>query len=180
MISELQPQESQLVQQQESDKYMHEAVESPPPLPPPLPSLTPQNNSNTNSTGDIEDASIITCRNVGINSNEDSSNTIGDKNLLKYMTLAELTSIYNSSSSRRSFATNCVRKLFSEDVWLKSNVNGKAGKERLDPDKIGCLYNTVFQFFPLSGAEIGKAAWADCVRAIDASARQIKHLKKKL
>ena len=170
MISELQPHEPEISQQQqEGDEYMHEVVESPPPLP----TLTPLNDTSntitTNSTGDIEDAGIITCRNAGINSNTNE----GD-NLLKYLTLGEITKIFNNSSSRQTFATTCVKYLFPEDIQLKSNVNGKAGKERLDPDKVGCCLS-------LSGTETSKAARAECVKAIDGSSRHIKHsIKKKL
>ena len=99
-------------------------------------------------------------------------------NMLRYLQISQLTYIYNKSSSRPNFATNCARLIFTEEERFNSNVNGRGGKQQLDIEKISTIYNTVFQFYPLNNGEDKKTAWGKCIKAIDESGRRIKRSRK--
>ena len=57
---------------------------------------------------------------------------------------------------------------------MVSNVNGKAGKEQLSPNRMEQVRVIVFNHYPVEGWETEKDAWADCVRAIDEAGRKLK------
>ena len=97
-----------------------------------------------------------------------------------YLSLSELLAL-QILSCRRNFAANCAKRIFSKDERLESNVNSKSSKKKLDENKIKFIESVVFNLFPLNTNELKKKAWADCVRAIDESARYLKYslLKKK-
>ena len=197
-----QTEQQSATQQTELEFEYDELVPTPPPLPPPLGQEETQQNDtgDINANADIISDTVITCRNprhtesndfthvantsnsstLNTSATSDIGNTSGtsDTNesasMLKYIQLSDLTYIYNNSSSRRNFANNCAKKIFTIEERLNSNVNGKKGKQGFDTEKIAAIYNTVFQFYPLAGGEDRKRAWSDCVRAIDESSRKIK------
>lgn len=90
------------------------------------------------------------------------------------ISVQELTNVFTKSSSRRNFAARLVRCLFTEEVRMNSNVNGR-GKEMLDPTLIAYVKAKSFEFFPLSGGEKLKEKWAECVIAIDEVNRRLKN-----
>lgn len=53
-------------------------------------------------------------------------------------------------------------------------MNGRAGKEKLSPTRMEKVKTAVFQQYPVEGFENEKAAWGDCVRAIDEAGRKLK------
>ncbi|XP_065893215.1 uncharacterized protein [Dysidea avara] len=85
----------------------------------------------------------------------------------------ELTSIYNTSCSRRNFSVNLVRRLFTVSVRCLSNVSGKGRKSQLNPQMIQYIRSLTFQFFPLQGYENERKEWAACVVSIDESCRRL-------
>ncbi|XP_065884203.1 uncharacterized protein [Dysidea avara] len=85
----------------------------------------------------------------------------------------ELTSIYNTSCSRRNFSVNLVRRLFTVSVRCSSNVSGKGRKSQLNPQMIQYIRSLTFQFFPLQGYENERKEWAACVVSIDESCRRL-------
>ena len=68
------------------------------------------------------------------------------------MSSSELTKWFTKSCSRRNFASNLVRQLFSKEVRKSSNVAGR-GKQMLDPVKISYVKSQCFEYFPLCGGE---------------------------
>ena len=56
-------------------------------------------------------------------------------------------------------------------------MNGKLGKKQLSSNRMEELKRAAFEQYPLEGFEKEKNAWADCVRAIDESGRELKKKK---
>ena len=54
-----------------------------------------------------------------------------------------------------------------------SNVRGKNGKKKLSPKRVAKIHDAVFQMYPCSQKECPKAAWTECIRAIDESNRRL-------
>ena len=79
--------------------------------------------------------------------------------------------IRSKSCSRKNFATNLARELFTPEERCTSNVAGACGKQKLDPDKVYFIKNSSFEHFPLSSTENSHKAWQDCVKAIDSASR---------
>ena len=57
---------------------------------------------------------------------------------------------------------------------LTSNVCGKNKKKQLSPHRMQRIYDATFQMYPMSSKENEKDAWAECIKAIDSSNRQLK------
>ena len=70
-----------------------------------------------------------------------------------------------------NFTVQLMRQLFIENEWKVSNVNGRMGKKKLDPQRIAYIRNAAFHEFPLTGAEREIEAWSRCIKAMDESAR---------
>ena len=96
----------------------------------------------------------------------------------QFMSLPDLTKIFNKSCSRRNMAANLVRALFNEDNSKQCNVSGR-GKEMLDSVVVGFVKNVCFQFFPLSGSEKQEDEWGKCVVSIDESSRRLRNKPRK-
>ena len=78
------------------------------------------------------------------------------------------------SCSRGNFAANLNRTWFSVEERLTSNVRGKNKKKQLSPQRMRRIYDATFQMYPMSSKENEKDAWAECIKAIDSSNRQLK------
>lgn len=61
---------------------------------------------------------------------------------------------------------------------MTSNVNGKAEKQKLSPNRMEALKEAVFRICPIDGRENMKDVWATCIRAIDESGRRLNSQKK--
>ena len=77
------------------------------------------------------------------------------------------------SKHRANFASQLVRRLFPASVLKSSNVAGRRGKRRLDPQILGAVQQLVFRRFALQIGEDGPSAWRNCVKAIDAYSRNL-------
>ena len=88
------------------------------------------------------------------------------------MSRSDLTKWFMRSCSRRNFAANLVRQLFSKEIRCISNVAGR-GKAMLDPVKISFVKSTCFEYFPLAGTEKLDDEWQKCVISIDESSRRL-------
>ena len=100
-----------------------------------------------------------------------------------YCNIEEIVRIKATSNSRKNFAANLNRKVFSVRHRTNCNIQGKQGKDCLPPEKIeylgkqgkDCLppekieylKQIVFRMFPLTGQELEKSAWSACIVAID-------------
>ena len=78
------------------------------------------------------------------------------------------------SCSRGNFAANLNRTWFSMEERLISNVRGKNKKKQLSPQRMRRIYDATFQMYPMSSKENEKDTWAECIKAIDSSNRQLK------
>ena len=81
--------------------------------------------------------------------------------------------IRSKSCSRKNYATNLAREVFTVDERSTHNVSGACGKPQLDPDKIEFIKRLSFEHFPLSNSENSHKAWQDCVKAIDSASRSL-------
>ena len=81
------------------------------------------------------------------------------------------------SSSRKNFAANLVRQLFTEEERAASNVRGKGGKAQLNPAKIDVVRIKAIEMWPLESYENEKKAWSDCIKAIDEANRRLNRKK---
>ena len=97
----------------------------------------------------------------------------------QFMSLPDLTKLYNKSCSRRNMAANLVRALFDEETRKQCNVSGMRGKEMLNPVVVGFIKNMCFQFFPLNGSEKQADEWGKCVISIDESSRRLRNKPRK-
>jgi len=88
------------------------------------------------------------------------------------MSRSDLTKWFMRSCSRRNFAANLVRQLFSKEIRHISNVAGR-GKAMLDPVKIQFVKSTCFEYFPLAGGEKRDDEWQKCIISIDESSRRL-------
>ena len=82
--------------------------------------------------------------------------------------------MFNKSCSRRNFATNLVRCLFTVEERIQSNVNGR-GKNMLNPSLMKYVKEKSFEFFPLDSGEKMNEKWAECVVSIDEANRRLKN-----
>ena len=81
--------------------------------------------------------------------------------------------IRSKSCSRKNFATNLARELFTPEERCARNVAGACGKQKLDPEKVLFIKNSSFDHFPLSSTENSHKAWQDCIKAIDSASRNL-------
>lgn len=97
-------------------------------------------------------------------------------------TIYPITEVFNAkflekekraSSSRQNFATILVRKFFSQEVRIVSNVFGKRGKQKLNVDIMAAIKVATFKMYPLTSSEDEKTAWRTCCKAIDSANRQL-------
>ena len=96
----------------------------------------------------------------------------------QFMSLPDLTKIFNKSCSQCNYAANLVRVLFDEETRKLCNVSGR-GKEMLNPVIVGFIKNMCFQFFPLNGTEKQVEEWGKCVVSIDESSRRLRNKPRK-
>ena len=81
--------------------------------------------------------------------------------------------LQSNPPSRRNFAKRLAEFIYSKEERKRSNVNGRAVKDKLSPKRMEELKAAVFNQYPAEG-ETEKAAWTDCVRAIDEAGRKRK------
>ena len=77
------------------------------------------------------------------------------------------------SASRKNFATNVMRKLFTRAEREISNVKGVLGKSQLDPLKVEYIKSVTFKMYPLEEKESESSAWSKCVSAMDEANRRL-------
>ena len=84
-----------------------------------------------------------------------------------------VTSIREQSCSRQNFAVNMVRALYTQDERTQSNVSGRKGKMKLEPQKMGMVKVSTFQMYPCGVGETAEKAWGMCIKSIDESCRRM-------
>ena len=85
------------------------------------------------------------------------------------------------SCSRRNFAVNLVRSIFSPEEMARSNCSGTRGKEKLDEERLAAIRRATFLLWPLQAGEIEKKEWYKCMYGIDEACRRLnrpRHSKK--
>ena len=70
-----------------------------------------------------------------------------DSSVVELVSAHQLINLRTASSSRRNFATQVMRQIFSLEERKISNVNGK-NKRQLDPTKIAFLLKSDFSTIP--------------------------------
>ena len=66
---------------------------------------------------------------------------------------SKLMLLRSQSNSRRNFAKRLAVVTYTEEERFESNVNGKAGKKQLQPEKMEKIKDAVFLLYPL---DVGK------------------------
>ena len=66
------------------------------------------------------------------------------------------------SCSRKNFAANLVRAVYKDSERATSNVNGRNGKNQLDPIRMKAIKEAIFKIYPCSTGETIPTEWADC------------------
>ena len=77
------------------------------------------------------------------------------------------------SCSRSNFCANMVRRLYTREERMQSNVRGKLGKRQLDPGRLALVQQTALQVYPLGTGEREEVIWRHCIKAIDESCRRL-------
>ena len=97
----------------------------------------------------------------------DQQENLHNPGMCKAAEVSELkaAAIRAKSCSRKNYATNRARELFTVEERCTRNVSGKYGKRQLDTDKIGFITKSCFEQFPLSNTENSHKAWQDCVNS---------------
>ena len=91
-----------------------------------------------------------------ININEDggdSENVVENDYVSK-----EIFRLSRAHTSRKNFAANLVRKMFTVEGRASSNVKEVLGKQKLDPAKISFVQKETFRMFPLESKKNIKSA----------------------
>ena len=100
------------------------------------------------------------------------------KNVEIHVSKEEIFRLSRASASRKKFAANLVRKIFTVEERASSNVKGVLGKQKLDTKKLSYVEKETFRMFPLESKENMKSAWSACVGAIDEANRRLNRKKK--
>ena len=98
------------------------------------------------------------------------------------LTTEQIRRIKEASSSRKNFAAKLVHEIFPQEVLTSSNVNGRKGKSKLDPEKMSTVRQIVYTYWPLKPGACEEKDWASkCTKAIDEAGRRLnrKKMKKK-
>lgn len=91
----------------------------------------------------------------------DSENVVeNDRNEI-HITKEEVFHLSRASASRKNFAANLVRKIFTVEERASSNVKGVLGKQKLDPQRSSYVQKETFRMFPLESEEsqLGVLVW---------------------
>lgn len=81
------------------------------------------------------------------------------------------------SCSRRNFAVNLVRYLFTSEEMAQSNCSGTRGKSRLEQERIAIVRRTTFVLWPVGEREELRSEWAKCIYSIDEACRRLNRPK---
>ena len=81
------------------------------------------------------------------------------------------------SCSRRNFAVNLVRYLFTAEEMAQSNCSGTRGKNRLDQERLGTVQQTTLTLWPVEDRVEQRAEWARCIYSIDEACRRLNRPK---
>jgi hypothetical protein len=81
------------------------------------------------------------------------------------------------SCSRRNFAVNLVRYLFTAEEMAQSNCSGTRGKNRLDQERLGIVQRTTLTLWPVEDRVEQSAEWARCIYSIDEACRRLNRPK---
>ena len=95
------------------------------------------------------------------------------KPLSEVLDTSFIKSILQTSPTRSNFATDLMRCFFTRETRISSNVAGKCGKRRLDPDVITAIKIATFNAYPCAAHEDKDACWKACIRAIDEANRRL-------
>lgn len=81
------------------------------------------------------------------------------------------------SCSRRNFAVNLVRYLFTSEDMAMSNCSGTRGKSRLEPERMAVVRRVTFALWPVEEKEDLGSEWAKCIYSIDEACRRLNRPK---
>ena len=83
------------------------------------------------------------------------------------------------SCSRRNFAVNLVRYLFTAEEMAQSNCSGTRGKGKLEQERLAIVRRTTLTLWPVEDRLQERAEWAKCIYSIDEACRRLNRPKLK-
>ena len=81
------------------------------------------------------------------------------------------------SCSRRNFAVNLVRYMFTTEEMARSNCSGTRGKARLEGERMAAVKRATFVLWPMASREEEKGEWGKCIYSIDEACRRLNRPK---
>ena len=83
------------------------------------------------------------------------------------------------SCSRRNFAVNLVRYLFTPEEMAQCNCSGTRGKGKLEQERLAIVRRTTLTLWPVEDRMQEKGEWAKCIYSIDEACRRLNRPKLK-
>ena len=81
------------------------------------------------------------------------------------------------SCSRRNFAVNLVRYLFTSEEMAQSNCSGTRGKSRLEQERLAIVRRATLTLWPVEDRLEERTEWAKCIYSIDEACRRLNRPK---
>ena len=81
------------------------------------------------------------------------------------------------SCSRRNFAVNLVRYLFTPEEMAQCNCSGTRGKSRLEQERLAIVRRTTLALWPVEDKLLERGEWAKCTYSIDEACRRLNRPK---
>ena len=83
-----------------------------------------------------------------------------------------LVRILNRANSRQNLASRLIKEVYSKKERETSNVHGRRGKKRLDPDRMSLVKRLTYSLRPLKPGDDEEENWRKtCTVAIDTANR---------
>ena len=83
------------------------------------------------------------------------------------------------SCSRRNFAVNLVRYLFTTEEMAQSNCSGTRGKTRLEQERLEVVRRVTLALWPVDDRTQERGEWCKCIYSIDEACRRLNRPKLK-
>ena len=83
------------------------------------------------------------------------------------------------SCSRRNFAVNLVRYLFTAEEMAQCNCSGTRGKSKLEQERLAIVRRTTLTLWPVDDRLQERVEWAKCIYSIDEACRRLNRPKLK-
>ena len=77
------------------------------------------------------------------------------------------------SCSRRNFAVNLVRYLYTPEEMAQCNCSGTRGKAKLEQERLAVVRRTTLTLWPVEDLAQERSEWGKCIYSIDEACRRL-------